>query len=841
MPKSILFFALFVASAILNLSAQAAAPSTVFSDLNGTAAPGGYVVGQYSPGVTFVIGAAFTPVGQSYALNRVQALLSFNSGENYMVVGLYEDSGGVPGRLLESWNLDNTLSASPSIMTMNSVLQPTLRAGRRYWITAGMADATSVGVWWINNIGGACCGSPDQVQGFTTASLNGGPFRPGSTSGQGLHAFAVIGIPQAPTFVYVANRGSDNISAYAMDATAGTLTPLPGSPFSSAVGTPNALAVHPTGKFLYVAPFAGASIEAFSINSSGALTPVPGSPFATDSGAISVAVDPTGRFAYVTNLFADDVSGFTVDENTGALAPIAGSPFPSGSQPHGVTVDPLGRFAYVASCGYGQGCNGVGPGSISEYTIDPVSGSLTAVSDSPVEADQNPMSLTADPTGRFVYVPNPGSGDVSVFTITPGVGSLSQITGSPFPTGTQPFSAAIDPAGHFAFVNSGCCASVTGFNIDVASGTLSVIGTFPAGTVPLSPAVDPSGQFLYVPDALSNDVSGYAINPTTGALTPLGTFPAGTTPIWVAITAPAPPAGPTCSYSISPGGQSFSAAGGMGSFTVNTTPGCGWTLAFSADWINPPFLSPRGGPPQGIGTGTITYIVAPNTGGPRAGSILVGGQTYSIFQAAFICSYAIAPTFASPSDTGGNSSVSVTAPVGCPWTAVSNVVWVTVRSGGSGSGGGVVVLSVAHNTGSARSGTVKIAGSAFSVTQGAGACGALDVTSQVSVWESGLTWVPFSDYQYSQSITVRNNSGSVMPGPLYLVLLGEPTHYGYPDDSLLNGDQLETTCFSSKGDYLMPLPGLRPGQSAEISLGWFRDVFGNIRYTTKVLSGQPSR
>jgi 6-phosphogluconolactonase (cycloisomerase 2 family) len=539
MQKLILFGVLVMGCGVINPVADAASTITIFSDLNGTATPGGYIIGQYSPGNSFVIGAAFTPIRQTYTLSQIQALLSFGSGVNSMVLSLHQDSGGVPGELLESWSLDDVLGTAPSIITLDSVRHPTLRAGQQYWITAAMVEPTSVGVWWINYIGGACCGSPEEVQGISTGSHNGGPFTPGTPTGVGFHAFAVTGVPEARTFVYVANRGSGNISVYAMNPTIGTLTPLRGSPFSSAVGTPNALAVHPTGKFLYVAPFGGRSVEAFSIDTGGALTPVPGSPFATDSGAISVAVDPTGRFAYVANLFADDVSGFTINQSTGALTPISGSPFPSGSWPHGVTVDPLGRFAYVTNCGDGQGCDGAGPGSVSEYTINPVTGALTVVSGSPVAAELNPMSVTVDPTGRFVYVPNPGSGDVSAFTITPSVGSLTQIPGSPFLTGGQPFSVAIDPADRFAYINAACCKSVSGFRIDPASGALTAIGTFPAGTVPQSPAVDLTGKFLYVPDALSDDVFGYAINSSTGALTRVGTIPTGTNPVWVAITAPA--------------------------------------------------------------------------------------------------------------------------------------------------------------------------------------------------------------------------------------------------------------------------------------------------------------
>jgi hypothetical protein len=293
----------------------------------------------------------------------------------------------------------------------------------------------------------------------------------------------------------------------------------------------------------------------------------------------------------------------------------------------------------------------------------------------------------------------------------------------------------------------------------------------------------------------------------------------------------------TCLYSLSQTGQSFSAAGGLGSFTVNTTASCGWVAAPSVTWIT---ILPGGSQ----GTGAVNYSVAPNTGGARSGSISVAGQTFNVTQAGFSCSYMIGPTFASVDNLGGNVSVSVSAPGGCPWTAVSNVGWLTVKSGASGSGGGMVVLNVAPNTNGARFGTATIAGQTFSVTQGAGACGALDVTSQMSVTRSGLTWIPFTSYYYSQTITVRNTSGSVIHGPVYLVLLGEPTHYGYPNDSGLLGSQVLTTCFSTQGDYrlLVSSGDMQAGQSVGIPLVFFTQrISGGIQYQTKVLSGTPTR
>jgi hypothetical protein len=85
------------------------------------------------------------------------------------------------------------------------------------------------------------------------------------------------------------------------------------------------------------------------------------------------------------------------------------------------------------------------------------------------------------------------------------------------------------------------------------------------------------------------------------------------------------------------------------------------------------------------------------------------------------CSYSISPASASVSTTGGTGSVSITSGSGCSWSASSNAAWITITSGSSGSGNGTASYSVASNSGAARSGTLTVAGQAFTINQ-AGVC-----------------------------------------------------------------------------------------------------------------------
>jgi hypothetical protein len=72
--------------------------------------------------------------------------------------------------------------------------------------------------------------------------------------------------------------------------------------------------------------------------------------------------------------------------------------------------------------------------------------------------------------------------------------------------------------------------------------------------------------------------------------------------------------------------------------------------------------------------------------------------------------------------SGGPGTVSVTAGPTCGWTATSNVSWIGVTSGGTGTGSGNVAFSVAANSGGSRTGTLSVAGHTFTLTQAGVSC-----------------------------------------------------------------------------------------------------------------------
>jgi C1A family cysteine protease len=82
------------------------------------------------------------------------------------------------------------------------------------------------------------------------------------------------------------------------------------------------------------------------------------------------------------------------------------------------------------------------------------------------------------------------------------------------------------------------------------------------------------------------------------------------------------------------------------------------------------------------------------------------------------CTYSISPTGQTSKATGGSGTITVSSQSNCAWTAVSNVAWIAVNSGNTGSGSVSVTFTVAANgTTRQRSGTLTVAGQTFTVKQ----------------------------------------------------------------------------------------------------------------------------
>ena len=167
---------------------------------------------------------------------------------------------------------------------------------------------------------------------------------------------------------------------------------------------------------------------------------------------------------------------------------------------------------------------------------------------------------------------------------------------------------------------------------------------------------------------------------------------------------------PSCTVTLQPTSTTVTAAGGPRTVTVNAT--CAWTASSGVPWIT------LATPASGSGNGNVGFNVAVNTSpAPRVGSLTIGAATLTVSQAGAPCTATINPTTRSVTAMGGNIIVGVSTATGCPWAAMSHASFVTITAGASGTGNGTVTLSVAQNTGVARTGTATIAGQTFTVNQ----------------------------------------------------------------------------------------------------------------------------
>lgn len=173
------------------------------------------------------------------------------------------------------------------------------------------------------------------------------------------------------------------IYAFSVDAAKGSLTPVSGSPFSTGF-FPRTIAIDPAGKFLYVtisSSFKGTStsVYAYTIDAAaGGLTAISGSPFSTGENPVSAAVDVSGRFLFIANnantANGNSVSAFSIDPGTGALTAVPGSPFAASPFPLFVATDPSGQYVYVGLDS--------SPG-IAAFVVNQKTGALTPMAGSP--------------------------------------------------------------------------------------------------------------------------------------------------------------------------------------------------------------------------------------------------------------------------------------------------------------------------------------------------------------------------------------------------------------------------------------------------------------------------
>jgi 6-phosphogluconolactonase len=187
------------------------------------------------------------------------------------------------------------------------------------------------------------------------------------------HPHCVLLSPDSK-FLFVAEKGFDEIVAYRFDAATGALTPnSPAAVEATKFGAaPRHLAFGKNGKFLYVCYEAGRAVSTYAYDASnGTLSPkdtvatLP--PDAPQTGSCAeIEVHPDGNYLYVSNRGHNSIALLAIDPSNGTLT-FKGT-FAVGGTPRNFKIDPTGNYVF------GEGQNN---GVTVVFKIDRPTGMLT--------------------------------------------------------------------------------------------------------------------------------------------------------------------------------------------------------------------------------------------------------------------------------------------------------------------------------------------------------------------------------------------------------------------------------------------------------------------------------
>jgi 6-phosphogluconolactonase len=334
-------------------------------------------------------------------------------------------------------------------------------------------------------------------------------------------------------FAYVANTGSQTVSAFSIDVDTGALTELVGSPFAVNGDAPFLPFQDLSGNYLYilgddtlgVINSGPSTLTGYAVDGSGALTPIPGMPIAYPVGPWNPRFHPGGRFLYITSSenTADAGNGlhvYSIDAATGELTSVPGSPYELGAAGDhmlrpGMT-GPSGEFLYVPH-------GSVYADEIAVYAVDTVTGALTLQETVPLGKPVN--QLVVHPAGDFVYTRNADE-TIGILAIDPVTGQLSAPTFVPGALGLG-ISYALD--GRFMyFVDFGYVGpstpgpgQVRGFEVDSATGGLTALPQSPyatGGNTAAAMVTDPTDRYVAATNADSGTFAIFEIDPADGSL-----------------------------------------------------------------------------------------------------------------------------------------------------------------------------------------------------------------------------------------------------------------------------------------------------------------------------------
>ena len=294
--------------------------------------------------------------------------------------------------------------------------------------------------------------------------------------------------------LYAANESASTVSAWAVDAATGRLTPL--NTVSSGGDGPAHLSLHPAGGHVLVANYGGGTVAVLPVDSGGRLgeatdvqkgegTVGPKRATSAPPGSLAISghesahahmvqADPSGRFVLAADLGLDRILVWRFDAARGKLTP-ADPPsvaLPPGDGPRHFAFHPNGRRLYSLQ---------EEASTIVTFDYDDASGRLRqrqSISSLPAGfAGTNFTSeIAVGPGARFVYAANRLHDSVAWFGID-GDGALA-FAGEEWTRGDYPRHFAFDPTGAYLYTSNQHGDAIAAFRADRATGALTFTGQY---------------------------------------------------------------------------------------------------------------------------------------------------------------------------------------------------------------------------------------------------------------------------------------------------------------------------------------------------------------------------
>ncbi len=297
-------------------------------------------------------------------------------------------------------------------------------------------------------------------------------------------------------------------------------------------GNPSFLAVSANGHFLYAVGEGNndGSVSAFALDAkSGRLTPLNRQP-SGGSGPCHLSVDADGQCMLVANYGSVSVAALPIHAD-GSLAGAATRLQHTGSGtnpqrqagPHAHFILPSPDNRFTLDCDLGLD-------KIFINHLDALHARLTP-GDPPfanVAPGSGPRHLTFSGDSRFVYVINEMSGTITVFRYAAADAAMAEVqTVSTLPRdfsdGHTAAEIALHPNGRFLYASNRGLDSIAVFAADPKTGRLTFVEhQSTLGHTPRHFAIDPSGRWLLAENQASNSVVVFALDPETGRLKPTG-------------------------------------------------------------------------------------------------------------------------------------------------------------------------------------------------------------------------------------------------------------------------------------------------------------------------------